>query len=385
MKFRIERDVLAEAVAWTAHALPPRPPLPVLAGVLLEVSESSLTVAGFDYEVSTQATIDVQAITAGRALVSGRLLADITRALPPHPVELTADGPRVTITCGNARFSLPTMPIDDYPKLPVMPAAVGTIAGDVFATAVSQVAIAAGRDETIPMLTGVRLQIAGDQLTLAATDRYRLAERVVSWSPGEVDLNTAVLVPARTLLDAAKTLADADVVTIALATSEGAGEGMIGFASGKRRMTTRLLDAEFLKYQSLWPTSVGGTAELPSAQFMEAAKRVALVADRGTPVRLEFAPGMVTLRAGGDDEGRAEEELEVSYDGEPFMIGFNSSYLLDGVGAIGTDVVRLSFTSAGKPAVLSGVDAGSGPGDVADATDVPPNYRYLTMPMRLPG
>jgi DNA polymerase-3 subunit beta len=376
MKFRIERDVVAEAVAWTARALPQRPPLPVLAGILLDVADGRLSVSGFDYEVSTQASVDVQAITEGRTLVSGRLLADITRALPPHPVEFAADGPRVTITCGNARFTLPTMPIEDYPALPVMPETVGTISGDVFATAVGQVAIAAGRDDTIPMLTGVRLEIAGETLTMAATDRYRLAERTLSWNPEDNGVSAAVLIPARTLLDAAKTLADADEVTIALAGTDGAGEGMIGFSSGDRRMTTRLLDAEFLKYQSLWPTTVAGTADLPSGQFVEAAKRVALVAGRGTPVRLEFTPGTVTLTAGGDDEGRAEEELPVSYDGDTFTIGFNSAYLLDGVGAIGSDSVRLSFTSAGKPAVLT---------DTAGADSGTNDYRYLTMPMRLPG
>lgn len=380
MKFRIERDVIADAVAWTARALPQRPPMPVLAGIVLEVGDGRLTVSGFDYEVSTQATVEVQAITAGRTLVSGRLLADITRALPPHPVEIAVDGPRVTISCGNARFSLPTMPIEDYPSLPVMPEIVGTIAGDVFATAVSQVAIAAGRDDTIPMLTGVRLEIAGERLTMAATDRYRLAERTVSWNPADVAIAAAVLIPARTLQDAAKTLADADEVTIALASSDGGRGGMIGFASGNRKMTTRLLDAEFLKYQSLWPTTVSGVADLPSGPFVEAAKRVALVADRGTPVRLEFTPGAVTLTAGGDDEGRAEEQLEVGYDGEAFTIGFNSGYLLDGVAAIGADTVRLSFTTPGKPAVLSGLDAVE---PVADGAT--PDYRYLTMPMRLPG
>src|SRR3954467_2181180 len=127
MKFRVAREVLADAVAWTARSLPPRPSVPVLAGILLEVDGSQLSVSGFDYEVSARAEVDVQASESGRTLVPGRLLAEITRALPPHPVDITAEGPRLSITCGNARFSLPTLPVEDYPSLPSMPSAAGLV------------------------------------------------------------------------------------------------------------------------------------------------------------------------------------------------------------------------------------------------------------------
>ena len=125
MKFRVERDALADAVSWAARSLPSRPTLPVLAGLLLRVDGDQLSVSGFDLEASTEVDLEVTAGAAGQALVSGRLLADITRALPPHPVDVTIDGSRLTITCGAAKFSLPTMPVDDYPKLPVMPTTAG--------------------------------------------------------------------------------------------------------------------------------------------------------------------------------------------------------------------------------------------------------------------
>jgi DNA polymerase-3 subunit beta len=376
MKFQIERDVLADAVAWTAKALPQRPPVPVLGGVLLTLEGTRLSVSGFDYEVSTQVDLEVNATTAGRTLVSGRLLADITRALPAHPVDIAVEGPRVNITCGNAKFSLPTMPVEDYPTLPQMPTAVGTVASDVFAAAVSQVAVAAGRDDTLPMLTGVRLEIEGERLTLAATDRYRLAVRELGWKPEKPSLSHAVLVPARTLLDAARTLTSGPELTLALSSAE-AGEGMMGFGGTGRRTTTRLLDAEFPKYQSLWPSSYSGRSEIPTSAFIDAVKRVALVADRGTPVRLEFDEGVVTLSAGGDDEGRAEEQIPVSFEGEPITIAFNPTFLLDGLGALDSDVARVSFTEPSKPAVLSGKTADDPDGDV--------DYRYLIMPVRLPG
>jgi len=378
MRFRVERDALADAVAWTARALPPRPAVPVLAGLLLETDGGTLSVSGFDYEVSTQVTLEVHTGTTGRALVSGRLLADIAKALPPHPVDVAVEGARVTIACGSARFTLPTMPVEDYPTLPTMPTTAGTVDSEEFAHAVAQVAIAAGRDDTLPMLTGVRLEIDGDRITLAATDRYRLAARELAWKPEQDGVTQVALIPARTLDATAKTLTGGPQVTLALS-STGTGEGIIGFSGGasrsgpaSRRTTTRLLDVQFPPYEKLWPTEFAAEVEVPVAPLVEAVKRVALVAERGTPVRLEFAAGGVTLSAGGDDEGRAEEQLEVSTEGEPMMVAFNPGYLLDGLGALDAETAVLRFTTTIKPAVLTGKDSAS-------------DYRYLIMPVRLPG
>jgi len=376
MKFRVERDALADAVAWAARSLSARPTIPVLAGLLLEVTETTLSVSGFDLEASTQVDVEVATSTPGSALVSGRLLADISRALPPHPVDVALDGARLTIACGSARFTLPTMPVEDYPKLPQMPTTAGTVDAGVFASAVGQVAVAAGRDDTLPMLTGVRLEIDGEKLTFAATDKYRLAVRELTWNPGDAaEAEAQVVVPARTLADAAKSLAGSDELTIALSASAGAGDGIIGFTgtTGGRasRATTRLLDPQFPPYRSLLPTDWASTAEVEVAPFVEAVKRVALLADRSTPVRLEFGDGAVSLNAGGDDEGRAEEQLEVQFEGEPITIAFNATFLLDGLGVLDTSTARLLFPSSNKPTVLR----------PANSDD---EYYYLIMPMRLP-
>lgn len=375
MKFRVERDALADAVAWAARSLSARPTIPVLAGLLLEANDTTLSVSGFDLEASTQVDVEVATTTPGTALVSGRLLADISRALPPHPVDVAVDGARLTIACGSARFTLPTMPVEDYPKLPQMPTTAGTVDAGVFATSVAQVAVAAGRDDTLPMLTGVRVEIEGEKLTFAATDKYRLAVRELEWNPSNpAEASAQVVVPARTLADAAKSLAGSDELTIALSASSGAGDGIIGFTgtTGGRasRATTRLLDPQFPPYRTLLPTDWASTAEIEVAPFIEAVKRVALLADRSTPVRLEFADGNLSLNAGGDDEGRAEEQLEVQFDGEPITIAFNATFLLDGLGVIGTSTARLLFPSANKPTVLRPTDSDE--------------YYYLIMPMRLP-
>ncbi len=378
MKFRIERDALAEAVAWSARSLPARPAAPVLAGLLLEVSDDQLSISGFDYEVSTQARLDVTAGSAGRALVSGRLLADISKSLPAHPVEFTADGSRVTISCGSSRFTLPTMPDEDYPRLPELPTTAGTVSSSVFARAASQVAIAAGKDDTLPMLTGVRFEIDGDRLTLAATDRYRLAIRELNWNPATPEsANAQVLVPARTLNDAAKSLTSEAELTISLSNS-GNGEGIIGFSGTGRRTTTRLLDAQFPPYRTLLPTEFSVTADVQVAALIESVKRVALVADRGNPVRLQFSDGGLTLTAGGDDEGRAEENLEADFDGDEITTAFNPTFLLEGLGAIEEPVARLFFTTPTKPAIIR-------PAGAPGAASGPSDYTYLIMPVRMPG
>ncbi|SDO64086.1 DNA polymerase III, beta subunit [Nakamurella panacisegetis] len=374
MKFRVAREDLADAVAWVAKSLPSRPPVPVLGGILLEINGSTLVVAGFDYEVSTRAEVSVDAESGGRVLVSGRLLAEITRALPSSkPVDIAAEGSRVTITGGSARFTLPTMPVEDYPPLPEMPAASGKVDASAFAAAVTQTAVAAGRDDTLPMLTGVRVEIEGEKLTLAATDRFRLAVRELTWTPDAPDMSTAVLVPARTLADAAKSLGGANEVIV------GLGDGLLGLQAGGRRTTVRLLDVEFVKYRSLLPSEHTTTVDVPVSELGEAIKRVALVTDRGHHLRMQVTDGVLTLTAGGDDEGRAEEALPVEADGAELLIAFNPSYLLDGLGVLHADTVRLAFTTPSRPALLLPLVTKD------DQTTVDAAYRYLVMPARLPG
>ncbi|GHH35452.1 DNA polymerase III subunit beta [Lentzea cavernae] len=374
MKIRVERDGLADAVAWVARSLPSRPPVPVLGGVLLDAeSDDSLTVSGFDYEVSAQVGVPATIADGGRALVSGRLLADITKALPNHPVEIAVDGARMMISCGSARFSLPTMPVEDYPALPSMPQLIGELPGEVFGEAVSQVAVAAGKDDTLPMLTGVRVEIGEGKLTLVATDRFRLAMREFPWEPDASLGEVAVLVPARTLGDAAKTLGSSGAkVEMSLA----ANDGLLGLSGSGKRTTTRLLDADFPKYRQLLPSEHSAAAIIDIDALQQAIKRVSLVAERGTQVRLEFVDGGLRLSAGGDDEGSAEEELPVEYTGDAVTIAFNPGYLLDGLGAVRTQKVHLSFTTPSRPALLKPVD---------EDGNVAPGYLYLLMPVRLPG
>ncbi|RYP83773.1 DNA polymerase III subunit beta [Nocardioides guangzhouensis] len=379
MKFRVERDALADAVAWAARSLPVRPSVPVLAGLLIEAGHEGLVLSTFDYETSARATLTAEVADEGKALVSGRLLADICRSLPNKPVEMVIDGARVSLTCGSARFSLQTMPVEDYPTLPDMPTATGTVRSDVFSHAVAQAVTAAGRDDMLPVLTGVRIEIDGSTISLLATDRFRLSHRELGWDPRTPDETVAALVPAKVLADTAKSLTSGSEVTIALATG-GTGDGIIGFEGaapgGVRRTTTRLLDGEFPKVRSLFPNEHQTTATVDRAALIESVKRVALVAERNTAVQLAFSDGVLTLDAGSGDEAQASESIEATIEGEDITTGFNPQFLLDGLTAIEEPVVELAFTQASKPVVISGT---SGDGVAGDAS----GFRYLLMPRRL--
>lgn len=389
MKFRVAREDFADSVAWVARSLPSRPPVPVLGGVLLGADEQGLTVSGFDYEVSAQVRVSAEVTTTGQVLVSGKLLADITRALPNKPVDVTVDGTRVLITCGSAKFSLPTMPVEDYPQLPALPQQTGSLPVDLFSEAVSQVAVAAGKDDTLPMLTGIRVEIEGTNVVLAATDRFRLAVRQLEWMPTAGEVSAAVLVPARTLSESAKTLGGNTLSPVELALGAGSSvgtEGMLGIVADGRRTTTRLLDAEFPKFRQLLPAEHTAMATVEVAPLVEAIKRVALVAERGAQVRLKFNSDGLLLSAGGDDAGRAEESLEADFQGEPLIIAFNPGYLIDGLSSLHSDRVSFGFTTPSRPAVLrpAGEDA---PERSESGTFPAPEseYTYLLMPVRLPG
>jgi DNA polymerase-3 subunit beta len=305
MKFRVDRDALAESVAWAARSLPSRPSVPVLAGLMLDVTstsesatdQSELRLSGFDYETSARATLPAEVIAEGRALVSGRLLADICRSLPAHQVEITLDGQRVSLVCGSARFTLQTMPVEDYPALPGMPEQAGSVASDAFAHSVAQAVAAAGRDDMLPLLTGVRLEVDGTRISMMATDRFRASMVELEWSPERPDVDRQALVPARVLNDTAKSLTSGEQVGVALA-DPGAAEGLIGFqgevGGGTRRTTT--------------------------------------------------------------------ESLSVHLTGEPLSIGFNPGYLLDGLAVVDAPWCHLAFTQSTRPVSIAGApEEGSDP------------------------
>jgi DNA polymerase-3 subunit beta len=384
MKFQVERNDFTETVAWTARTLParPTPALQIMSGLLLVATSAGLELSAFDYEVGARGGVDASVLEEGRALVSGRLLAEITRSLPAAPIEVSTDGNRLLISCGSTRFTLPTLPVEDYPELPVLPPVTGRLESGAFAAAVGQVVIAAGRDDTLPVLTGVKVEIDGDQLTLAATDRYRLSVRTLNWRPEDPEHTASALLPARTLAETARSLAGSSAeVAISLGAGAG-GEALAGFSDGTRRTTTRLVEGQFPDYRKLLPASSPLSADVNVAALAEAVKRVRLVASGTSPVQLAFSAGQLRLEAGTGGEAEAREDLDAVYDGPDLTVAFNPGYLLDGLGALESDTVAIGFVSADdpvesarKPAVLTG----------KTTEGTAPDFRYLLMPVRLSG
>jgi DNA polymerase-3 subunit beta len=344
-----------------------------LLGIVIDAEGNKVTLSGSDLETASRATTDADIATPGKVLVPGKLLADISRSLPNKPVTIQLDGTRVLVNAGSAKFTLPVLPINEYPNLPEMPEALGVIDADLFNEAVAQVATAAGKDDSLPSLTGVHVEVNGENITMAATDRYRLAVRELTFSPARPNTEAVALIRARTLHDAAKTLATAKNVNIALAPA-ASNDRLAGFQSETKSTTTRLLDGTFPPYRHLLPQESLTTTVIEVAPFLDAVRRVALVTDKTIPLKLTFTGNSVTLEAGGGDEAQANEVFEINKTGEDLSIAFNPNYLLDGLHAISAPFAQISFNTASKAAIIMGKKSADAP-----ATD---NFKYLLMPTK---
>ena len=373
MKFTIEQNKLVDVVNWVSRSLSTRPIQTALLGIVIDADGGKVVLSGSDLETASRATTDADVATPGKVLVPGKLLAEISRSLPNKPVTIQLDGTRVLVNAGSAKFTLPLLPIQEYPNLPEMPEALGTIDSDLFNQAVAQVSTAAGKDDSLPSLTGVHVEVNGENITMAATDRYRLAVRELSFSPARPNTEAVALIRARTLHDAAKTLATTKNVNIALAPASS-NDRLAGFQTESKSTTTRLLDGTFPPYRHLLPQESLTTTVIEVAPFLEAVRRVALVTDKTIPLKLTFTGNSVTLEAGGGDEAQANEVFEISKTGEDLSIAFNPNYLLDGLHAISAPYAQISFNTASKAAILMGKPS-------ADAAAVD-NFKYLLMPTK---
>ncbi len=373
MKFTIEQSKLVDVVNWVSRSLSSRPIQTALLGIVIEADNQKIVLSSSDLETASRASTDAEVATPGKVLVPGKILADISRSLPNKPVTIQLDGTRVLVNAGSAKFTLPVLPINEYPNLPEMPDTLGTIDADLFNQAVSQVSTAAGKDDSLPSLTGVHVEVNGENITMAATDRYRLAVRELTFSPAKPNTEAVALIRARTLHDAAKTLATAKNVNIALAPTTS-NDRLAGFQTDSKSTTTRLLDGTFPPYRHLLPQESLTTTVIEVAPFLDAVRRVALVTDKTIPLKLTFTGNTVTLEAGGGDEAQANEVFEINKTGEDLSIAFNPNYLLDGLHAISAPYAQISFNTSSKAAILMGKsDANSAAIE---------NFRYLLMPTK---
>lgn len=353
VRFQVNRDVFSEAVSFVVKLLPQRNPQPILAGVLIEAGSEGLTLSAFDYEASARTTIEATVDEPGTILVHGRLLSDISSRLPNAPIEISVDDEGgIALRCGSAQFTLASMPVEEYPSIPEVSGASGVVPAEDFGTAISQVAFAASRDDVTPVLTGTQLEVNGLQMSLVATDRYRVSLRDIPWD-GEADGRTA-LVPARTLQEVGKTFGHTGTIQIAFS-GEGDRE-IIAFTAGNKTVTSLLIKGNFPPVRRLFPEDTGHYAVVNTADLAEAVRRVALVLDRSAPLRFTFSTDHVTMDATGSEHARASESIDAHLTGgDEVVLGLNPQYLLDALTAVKSEFVRVTFTSSDNANKLSPV------------------------------
>ncbi len=357
MKFHVNRDVFSEAVSFVVKLLPQRNPQPILAGVLIEASSEGLSLAAFDYEASARTTIEATVDEPGTILVHGRLLSDIASRLPNAPIQIEVDEDGgILLTCGSARFTLASMPVQEYPAIPEVTGDSGLVPSEDFATAIAQVAFAASRDDVTPVLTGVQLEVSGTSLSLVATDRYRVALREIPWDGGSAatEESTTALVPARTLTEVGKTFAHGGDISIAFS---GSGDReIIAFTAGNKTVTSLLIKGNFPPVRRLFPEQTEHHAVVNTAELAEAVRRVSLVLDRSAPLRFTFTSDSVSMDASGTEQARATESVDATLlGGDEVTLGLNPQYLLESLGAVKSEFVRITFTSSENANKLSPV------------------------------
>jgi DNA polymerase-3 subunit beta len=377
MKFQVNRDVFSEAVSFAVKLLPQRTTLPILSGVLIETADDGLRLSSFDYEVSTQTEIAANIEEPGRILVSGRLLADIASRLPNAPVQFSSEDARISVTCGSANFTLLSMPVEEYPTLPKVSEQSGLLPAEAFSTAIAQVAVAASRDDVTPVITGVQLEVSENSLSLVATDRYRVAVREIEWDSGDVAIteNLTALVPARTLQEIGKTFGHSGTISVAITNTDD--RELIAFRADKKTVTSLLIKGNFPPVKRLFPETVDNFAVINTAELIESVRRVSLVLEREAALRFTFTIDGVTLEAIGSEQAQASETIDAHLSGGDTVVSLKPQFLLDGLGAVHSEFVRISFTKTENPnkpgpVLITSQSSKDQPG--AD------NYKYLLQP-----
>jgi len=375
VKFQVNRDVFADAVSFAVKLLPQRTTLPILSGVLLRAEGDTLTLSSFDYEVSAQTAITADIEEDGTVLVSGRLLSEIASRLPNAPVQFTTEDNKIAVRCGSARFTLSSMPVEEYPSLPVVDGPAGVLPGDAFSDAVGQVSVAASRDDVTPVITGVQLEIAENRLSLVATDRYRVAVREIDWESSAVAEGVTALVPARTLSELGKIFGHSAQIEVTIVT--GGDRELIAFSADKKTVTSLLIKGNFPPVKRLFPETVDNYAVMNTAELIEATRRVALVLERDAALRYSFSVDGLTLEAIGSENAQASETIDAHLVGGDTVVSLKPQFLIDGLAAVHSEFVRISFTKTDNPnkpgpVLITSQSSKDQPG--AD------NYRYLLQP-----
>jgi DNA polymerase III subunit beta len=358
------RDELLHALGIVSRGVSTRTTVQILSGILLETGDGKLRLAATDMEVSLRTELAAKVESDGSVVVPGRLLLELARLLPEQEVaiEHKLEEAAVEIRCGSASYRLHTYNPEDFPRLPDTQVDLHDVDRATLLETVARVSRSASRDESRPVLTGVLVRFEAGKLVMAATDSYRLSVKETAFEGSVPELEA--IVPARALTELARIAPEGEHVTL------GVHENQVVFGTGTAWLTSRRIDGQFPNYKQLVPETFEHEVPLPRDELLDVVRRVSVMAQRNSPLRLRFADGELTVSAQTQDVGEARESLPVSFSSEPLEIGFNAEFLRDGVESIVGEHVRLKLISPLRPAVLQG-----------ESDD----FLYLIMPIRLAG
>jgi DNA polymerase-3 subunit beta len=365
LKAVCSRDELTRALGVVSRGVSTRSSVQILAGILLEAEDGKLQLAATDMELSLRTSLDANVESGGSVVVPGRLLLELARLLPDAEVTLEhkLEEAVVEVRCGSATYRLHTYNAEDFPRLPETEGIdLHDIDREMLLETVSRVSRSASRDESRPVLTGVLVRFEPGKLVMAATDSYRLSVKETDVEAAGLELEA--IVPARALTELARVAAEADKLTL------GVHENQVVFGTGDAWLTTRRIDGQFPNYKQLVPEAFEYEVAIGRDELLDVVRRVSVMAQRNSPLRLRFGDGELTVSAQTQDVGEARESLPVAFSGEPLEIGFNAEFLRDGIESIAGEQVRLKLISPLRPAVLEGENA---------------DFLYLIMPIRLAG
>jgi DNA polymerase-3 subunit beta len=367
LKLKTKREDLVSKLSIVSRAVSTRAATQALSGVLLKAEDGKATLAATDLDLGLETSLEAGVESAGAVLLPGRLFAEVARSLPDPEVEieLRAAEQDVEIRSGGSSFHLRVLSVEDFPKLPQPDADPGLrIPAAALEASIDLVARAASRDDMRPVLTGVFVTASSREMTMVATDSYRLAVKRTELEAelgGELEAN----IPARALRELSRILS-----------SEGAGEATISllanqavFVAGSIVLSTRLIDGQFPNFRQLLPESFEHDVRLPRSDFLDVTRRISQLAQRNAPLKLSFRSGELTVAAETPDVGDAEETMPAAFEGEELEIGFNPEFLKEGIESVAGDEVMLRLISPLRPGLLEPVE-----GDT---------FRYLVMPIRL--
>ncbi len=365
MKLTIPRDEFVSKLSIVSRAVSTRAMTQALAGLLLTASDDGVLLSATDGEMGMRTKLDAEVAAPGSVLLPGRLLAELARSLAAPSVEIEArDAERdVEIRSGSSNFHLHVLPVEDFPKLPDETEQPLKIPARALAETIDLVANAASRDDMRPVLTGVLVTASGEEMTMVATDSYRLAVKRTALEGGvggELEAN----IPARALRELARVVPDGEgEVSVSLLPNQAV------FRADSVLLNTTLIDGQFPNFRQLLPESYEHDVRLPRSEFLDVTRRVSQLAQRNAPLRLSFSPGELKVSASTPDVGDAEEAMPAAFEGEPMEIGFNPEFLKDGIESVNGDEVMLRLISPLRPGLLQPVDN--------------EDFRYLVMPIRL--